>query len=195
MIAYPNNLALAIAGEENIGRFLFSGLKEVLLFLTEKEQKVIKFRFEQIKTLAETSKEFGVCKERIRQIEAKALRKLRHPQYYKHYMGISLYDMGLKLNKKETEIRAEFEKHCAECKIHPQQIADKPKSKIDISDMDLSVRAYNCLIRANKRTISDLAVMSFNDFLKIRNLGHKTVDEVITKLKEYGIEIKEDENV
>ena len=58
-------------------------LNEVLGTLTEREQKVLRLRFGlddgRARTLEEVGKEFNVTRERIRQIEAKALRKLRHP--------------------------------------------------------------------------------------------------------------------
>ncbi|MBR6798568.1 MAG: sigma-70 family RNA polymerase sigma factor, partial [Firmicutes bacterium] len=58
-------------------------LVEVLDTLTEREQKVLKLRFGledgRVRTLEEVGKQFDVTRERIRQIEAKALRKLRHP--------------------------------------------------------------------------------------------------------------------
>ena len=58
-------------------------LDEVLATLTEREQKVLRLRFGledgHARTLEEVGREFNVTRERIRQIEAKALRKLRHP--------------------------------------------------------------------------------------------------------------------
>ena len=58
-------------------------LEDVLCTLNEREQKVLKLRFGledgRARTLEEVGKEFDVTRERIRQIEAKALRKLRHP--------------------------------------------------------------------------------------------------------------------
>ena len=60
-----------------------SQLDDVLDTLTEREQKVLRLRFGmndgRARTLEEVGKEFDVTRERIRQIEAKALRKLRHP--------------------------------------------------------------------------------------------------------------------
>ena len=62
---------------------LHEQLMEVLDTLTDREQKVLKLRFGladgRPRTLEEVGKEFHVTRERIRQIEAKALRKLRHP--------------------------------------------------------------------------------------------------------------------
>ena len=64
-------------------RSLKEQLDEVLDTLTEREQKVLRLRFGmndgRARTLEEVGKEFDVTRERIRQIEAKALRKLRHP--------------------------------------------------------------------------------------------------------------------
>ena len=47
--------------------------------------------------------------------------------------------------------------------------------------MDLSVRSYNCLKRANINTVSDLTKKSKDDMLKVRNLGLKSLEEVIHK--------------
>ena len=66
-----------------IATLLKEQLSEVLNTLTEREQKVLRLRFGmndgRARTLEEVGKEFDVTRERIRQIEAKALRKLRHP--------------------------------------------------------------------------------------------------------------------
>ena len=62
---------------------LFRSLTDVLSTLTEREKKVLELRFGikdgRARTLEEVGQSFGVTRERIRQIEAKALRKLRHP--------------------------------------------------------------------------------------------------------------------
>lgn len=63
-----------------------------------------------------------------------------------------------------------------------------------IDDMDLSVRSYNCLKRANIQTIGDLTRRTMEDMLKVRNLGKKSLDEIIARLDSFGLglKIKED---
>ena len=77
-----------------INELLKDEISEVLLTLTEREEKVIRLRFGledgRPRTLEEVGQLFGVTRERIRQIEAKALRKLRHPsrsRKLKDYLG------------------------------------------------------------------------------------------------------------
>lgn len=62
-----------------------------------------------------------------------------------------------------------------------------------IEDMDLSVRSYNCLKRANINTIEDLTKKSKDDMLKVRNLGLKSLEEVINKLESYGLGLRNDD--
>lgn len=72
---------------------------------------------------------------------------------------------------------------------------DKPEKVMEMSieDMDLSVRSYNCLKRANINTIEDLTRKSKEDMLKVRNLGLKSLEEVINKLHAMGLSLRNDE--
>ena len=63
-----------------------------------------------------------------------------------------------------------------------------------IEDMDLSVRSYNCLISANIHTVEDLTKKTEDDMLKVRNLGRKSLDEVIAKLESYGLSLSKQED-
>ena len=63
-----------------------------------------------------------------------------------------------------------------------------------IEDMDLSVRSYNCLKRANIHTVEDLTKKTEDDMLKVRNLGKKSLDEVIFKLESYGLKLMDKED-
>ncbi len=66
--------------------------------------------------------------------------------------------------------------------------------EMTIEDMDLSVRSYNCLKRANIHTVEDLTKKTEDDMLKVRNLGKKSLDEVIYKLESLGLKLKDKED-
>ena len=66
--------------------------------------------------------------------------------------------------------------------------------ELPIEDMDLSVRSYNCLKRAGINTVEDLIKKSISDMLKVKNLGIKSIDEVIAKLESYGLSLRKDED-
>ena len=61
---------------------------------------------------------------------------------------------------------------------------------LPIEDMDFSVRSYNCLKRANINTVEDLVNKSKADMLKVRNLGLKSIEEVVQKLETYGLSLR-----
>ena len=63
-----------------------------------------------------------------------------------------------------------------------------------IEEMDLSVRSYNCLKRANIHTVEDLTRKTEDEMLKVRNLGRKSLDEVIIKLNSYGLTLSNKED-
>ncbi len=73
---------------------------------------------------------------------------------------------------------------------------EDPKVKAletSIEDLDFSVRAYNCLKRAGIHTLQDLVNKSENDMMKIRNLGKKSLKEVLDKIRELGLVLREDD--
>ncbi len=78
-------------------------------------------------------------------------------------------------------------------------LADKEEDPIQktletpIEELDLSVRAYNCLKRAGHHTLQDLTNMTESEIMKIRNLGKKSLKEVLDKVKDMGLKFKEEE--
>ena len=66
--------------------------------------------------------------------------------------------------------------------------------ELPIEEMDLSVRSYNCLKRAGINTVEDLIKKSRGDMLKVKNLGIKSIEEVIAKLESYGLSLRKDED-
>ena len=73
---------------------------------------------------------------------------------------------------------------------------EDPKVKAletSIEDLDFSVRAYNCLKRAGIHTLQDLVNKSESDMMKIRNLGKKSLKEVLDKIKDMGLVLRDDD--
>ena len=62
-----------------------------------------------------------------------------------------------------------------------------------IEELDLSVRSYNCLKRAGINTVEELSNKSEDDMMKVRNLGKKSLEEVIHKLEELELRLKPSE--
>jgi len=63
-----------------------------------------------------------------------------------------------------------------------------------IEELDLSVRSFNCLKRANINTVADLISKTEDEMIKVRNLGHKSLEEVINKLAMMGLSLASDDN-
>ena len=73
---------------------------------------------------------------------------------------------------------------------------DNAKEKVlemTIEELDLSVRSFNCLKRAGINTVEDLIMKSEEDMMKVRNLGRKSLEEVIHKLESLGFGLRKDE--
>ena len=72
--------------------------------------------------------------------------------------------------------------------------ADDAKEKVlemNIDELELSVRSFNCLKRAGINTVEELTNRTPEDMMKVRNLGRKSLEEVLAKLKELGLELSQ----
>lgn len=86
--------------------------------------------------------------------------------------------IDLSENAKNTEVMVETK--------------DDEKEKVlemNIDELELSVRSYNCLKRAGINTVEELTNRTPEDMMKVRNLGRKSLEEVLAKLKELGLEL------
>ena len=75
----------------------------------------------------------------------------------------------------------------------PEEDNTSKVMEMTIEDLDLSVRSYNCLKRAEINTVADLMQKSEDDMIKVRNLGRKSLEEVKKKLQELGLTLAEKE--
>ena len=79
-------------------------------------------------------------------------------------------------------------------------VVEKPETQRDkvlemtIEELDLSVRSFNCLKRANINTVQDLTEKTEDEMMKVRNLGRKSLEEVMNKLSMMGLSLKSEEN-
>ena len=179
---YPDNLLYDIfGGEWEFPRPAdFDGsLEYVLHSLTERERRVLDFRYKGGLTFEEIGKRECVTRERIRQICVKLLRKLRHP----HRLDYLKYGVSGVIRRKSESAR---EKALASLPKH-----DKPED-ITLEELVLSVRSYNCLTRAGMNTLRDVSEMTFDELCHVRNLGKKSIDEICAVLTNYGIRLKKD---
>ena len=87
----------------------------------------------------------------------------------------------------------------SEAAKNTQVMVEKEESKrekileMPIEELELSVRSYNCLKRAGITTVQDLANKSEAEMMKVRNLGKKSLDEVVNKLHSLGLEFAQEE--
>lgn len=75
-------------------------------------------------------------------------------------------------------------------------VPNKKKDKaldMQVEELDLSVRSYNCLKRANINTVQELVSKTDSEMMKVRNLGKKSLEEVKNKLAELNLFLKEEE--
>ena len=93
------------------------------------------------------------------------------------------------------EILTKLDEIADETGLMKQNVDDSKTKALEMSidELEFSVRAYNCLKRANINTLQDLTQKSENEMMKIRNLGKKSLKEVIDKVKELGFSFRNDD--
>lgn len=195
---YPINLLDAVDGDYwkfNIPSDI-NGTVEYALktFLSAREADVLRERFINGKTCSEIGKSNGVSLERIRQIEQKALKKLREPERLKYLQhgiaGIIQYSVNNAVEKahqgelaRAVEVLEEF---CG--RENPLAKAREMK----LVDLNLSTRTFNCLAKEGIKTLGDIEKFTPKEIKRIRNLGTYCYDEIIGIANRYGIKPKED---
>lgn len=185
------------------------GFNKALEMLSPREQDCLKLYYRDGIPLDKIGVEFNVGRERIRQIIAKGLRKLRNPERsrYIRYGAVGWYTYD---NLRKAELRKKHLKEIIsqcnkmeEClsKTNPDfvKVAEKGSAlDIPIIELDLSVRSYNCLRRWGHyatgheiKCLRDLTFVTEEELMKCRNLGRRSVEEIKKKMAEYGLHLME----
>lgn len=207
---YPMNLLIAVReipleSEEyqpDLWRFDMRRFRELIFDLNDREQRIIEARYQFGMTLDECAAAFGVGRERVRQIQKKAERKLRHWSVVKGCVIVDR-DAYEELKKKYDRLTfqyAELEKKynmlAENAQAEKSEESPIDLGKIGIEELDLSVRAYNCIKRAGIETLKDIIDFDQHqeldikggssrtrntNWFTIRNLGRKSLIEVAQK--------------
>jgi len=96
--------------------------------------------------------------------------------------------LGLFIDLSESAQRAEV-------MIEKEDDEKEKVLEMSIDELELSVRSYNCLKRAGINTVEELTNKTSDDMMKVRNLGRKSLEEVLAKLKELGLELNSGEEL
>ena len=104
--------------------------------------------------------------------------------------GISL---AAKVLVEHLNLFIDLTEHVSSVEIMVEKDQKEKVLEMTIEELDLSVRSYNCLKRAGINTVEELANKSEDDMMKVRNLGKKSLEEVIQKLEELGLGLKPSE--
>ena len=201
------------------GMFFYSSneIQKAFKALTEREEYVIEciYGLKEGKTpitLKNVGIELGITRGGGSPIKQKALRKLRILARNRKYKITFETEGDEYLTDKERQLIEEIKKNIqlqngdlSENLGKLMEIQEKArtrkknkkkeeeKKEIDVGDLGLTKRAYNCLIRAGINNLDDLANMTEEQLRKVRNLGNSSFEEIVAKMREFGISFKTEE--
>ena len=194
---------------------------QILQTLTPREERILRliYGIEEYKESVQlVALAFGKTEERVEQIIAKALRKMRHPTRSRalrstdvglvllssddtNYFNLWCDIFGVSSDCRQVELEYYMEKKQAEetqRKKDEEELANASAEQLPgirkrikarttmIEDLDLSVRTFHWLKHAGVNTVEDLTNMTWERFIRIRNLGKKSAEEVLSKLEQLG---------
>lgn len=163
--------------------------------LDERQQKMMRMRYEQGMTYEAIGNEFNLSRERIRRIVAESLLKLREPKNYYRLNAIPEVDViRLKSQLKDmTEQNENLKKQMAaltgelDKKTVEKQVLMPLDS--DVSELNISLRSYHALILNNITTVGQLISCSASHLLGMRSLGKVALADIERALGEYGYKL------
>lgn len=190
---YPFNLLFFLKGDyyipsddKTIEEVLFN-LNWVIdnTGLSELERSCIRFTFADELTFSHIAMMVNKSEAQVRRIVQCSLQKLRHPSRYKRIFG------GVGLAEAVNRAKFEYDTLLAHYQIETNKMLDNPDGlDLKIIELELSVRSFNCLKRAEIKTLGDICNMDVNELFAIRNLGRKSGQEILDKVHSLGYKLK-----
>ena len=104
--------------------------------------------------------------------------------------------LGSRIMNEHLNLFIELSEAAKETEIMKEKVDNRPDKVLAtlIEDLDFSVRSYNCLKRAGINTVGDLINKTEEDMMKVRNLGRKSLEEVMNKLVSLGLSLSDEED-
>jgi hypothetical protein len=169
-------------------------MESVLSMISTREEEVIRMTFgigHEKLTLCECGEKLACTGERVRQIQAKALRKLRHPIRAGKLVWVigNPEDLSHKFLVEMVKQLIPKEPMIVEVKSESEEPKQKDLAEIfntSVEELNISVRGYNCLKNADIQTVRDLVQISEAQYLHIKNTGRKSLNELKELLKDMG---------
>lgn len=173
--------------------------------LSDVERQVLKLRFGLKDGTMHTLKEIGeikeVSKERISQIEKRAffklIRKFRfsnnlmiEEQTEKAFIKKYFEYHGIFADEKQTELDSKVLRTLQSILDAKDNIQTNKNDNIDIGELNLSVRCFNCLKRSGINNVNDIVDLELRDFLKIKSIGKLQCDEIMDAVHSLGLKMK-----
>lgn len=205
--AYADMRKVEIEFEERLNDYFESDN----CWLDEREQQIVLGFFKDEKTLQKLGEEHFITRERVRQIIARSVEKLDYINSKLNWFYDDDKEVKRLFKEKENKVAELTEnlKQLADALIWSNSMyfnddttlgeiraylktSEDYNKTLTINDLDLTVRTYNCLHRANIENVLELTQMTEDDLMKIRNFGKRCLSEVKEQLEHLGYSLREE---
>lgn len=198
---WPRGFLDSLFGDPNAMAVLPSDFDGSLAYalgtLDQRTREMIYDRYRDRMILDDIASKHHVTRERVRQILAKGMRLLRHPYRLRFIQygvaAVLIYEKGEAANRARMRAGADaIRQYKIEQAINEKAAQKEGKAALYdtfIGELDLSVRAHNCLLRAGCESIGDILALDAAKLMQIRCLGVKTHNEIVDKLESMGFDV------
>lgn len=161
--------------------------------LTDREKNVVVLRSIRAKTYEEIAREYQVAGERIRQIEARAIRKLRYLAPVKIVQEFYTEMTSEKKNELANRVGSTIIEFLLDEDPNTEQEDERIKTSmreerlrsVELHEVGLSFCTYACLRRNNIENLLDLSECSLKELSHLRGIGRKSIDDICQSVKKY----------
>jgi len=186
---WPANVYYGVFGEECgvVPDDAEAAIEHVLFIRRSRDREIFFARYKDCRSCASIGRDYGITSNRVDQIVKKALRVMRHPTRIKCLRDLSGHSERVKSLEATSR---EIENHRSAVDTNSTVDTETIFSTL-IEELNLTVRSYNCLMRAGVGTLGDVAQKSMTELKGIRNLGRRSLEEIVSVCKRYGVVLGE----